>query len=351
MKLKESVKITDKLITLISSWAASITIVACVIWGIKILWSHYRYEQTNDAQVEEYINPVIARVGGYIKAVKFEENQYVKKGDTLLLIDNREYEYEQAQTSAEIQKQYAALAVLESNKHTLEKSAASVQSLVSANKAKMWKSEQEFNRYQKLHEQHSATGQHLEDVKTELDVATSEYTASLQDYDVAKSKITDVETQKSVLYAEISRLEALIKRNELDVDYTVIRAAYNGRMGKRKIEVGQMISPGEVLAYIVNDETAKWVVANFKETQIKNTPVGKTVRIIADAYPDLELEGKIISIAPATGSSFSLLPPDNSTGNFVKIVQRIPVRIEILGDSTALGLLKSGMNVNVFVKK
>ncbi|XJR87575.1 HlyD family secretion protein [Elizabethkingia anophelis] len=128
-------------------------------------------------------------------------------------------------------------------------------------------------------------------------------------------------------------------------------ASYNGRMGRRTVEVGQMIDAGETLAFIVNDDTDKWVVANYKETQIKDMKIGDEVKIIADAYPNKEFKGTIISLSPATGSSFSLLPPDNSTGNYVKIVQRIPIRIRVDGSRKEINVLKVGMNVNVFAAK
>jgi membrane fusion protein (multidrug efflux system) len=122
-------------------------------------------------------------------------------------------------------------------------------------------------------------------------------------------------------------------------------------MGRRTIEKGQMIDAGQVLAYIVNNETDKWVVANYKETQLRHMHVGKQAEIEADAYPGKKFKGEIISLSPATGSSFSLLPPDNSTGNYVKIVQRVPVRIKVLGSRREIEPLKAGMNVIVTVDK
>ncbi|MGZ3978883.1 MAG: HlyD family secretion protein [Flavisolibacter sp.] len=140
-------------------------------------------------------------------------------------------------------------------------------------------------------------------------------------------------------------------RHKLDVSYTVITAPYNGRIGKRTIEVGQMINVGEVLAFIVDDETDKWVVANFKETQVANIHIGDSAQFTADAFPDKVFKGTVISFSPATGSSFSLLPPDNSTGNYVKIVQRVPVRIRVAGKRPEIEALKVGMNVNVSIAK
>lgn len=272
-KMKKKYTITDRLITRITGWMAGIIVLGFTIWGLFALWEFYHYEQTNDAQIEEYINPVISRVSGYIAAVKFEENQHVAKGDTLLIIDNREYLLQQEQTEAAIQKTNAQLQAL-------------------------------------------------------------------------KNK-----TEKEIVLAELARLNALLKKQKLDVSYTFITAPYNGRIGKRAIGAGQMINAGETLAFIVNNETDKWVVANFKETQVAHMRTGDSVKVIADAYPDQAFKGTIISFEPATGSRFSLLPPDNATGNYVKIVQRIPVRIRIDVNKKDHAVLKAGMNVNVYMPK
>lgn len=349
--MKKKYSVTDRLITRITGWVAVAIVIALAIWGISTLWGYYRYEQTNDAQVEEYVNPVISRAGGFIVAVKFEENQHVKKGDTLLIIDNREYILQQEQTEASIQKADAQLKVLESNIHTFEKSAASSQAQITATKAKVWKQQLDYDRYKQLYIEESATQQQLENMQATLDVNKSEYKSAQESYDAATSKIEDIRAEKVVILAEIARLKALLDRHKLDVSYTIVTASYDGRMGRRTVEVGQMIDAGETLAFIVNNETDKWVVANYKETQVAHMRIGDSVKIVADAYPDREFSGTIISLSPATGSSFSLLPPDNSTGNYVKIVQRVPVRIRVDGERKNLDVLKVGMNVNVYVPK
>jgi membrane fusion protein (multidrug efflux system) len=143
----------------------------------------------------------------------------------------------------------------------------------------------------------------------------------------------------------------MLQRNQLDVSYAVITAPYNGKMGRRTIQSGQQIQVGQTLAFIVDQETGTWVTANFKETQLKYLRAGKQVEIIADAYPDIKIRGEVLSFSPATGSRFSLLPPDNATGNFVKIAQRIPVKIKITDNNAVVGLLSAGMNASVRVNK
>lgn len=349
--MKKKYTVTDRLITKITGWIAGVIVIALSIWGACTLWGYYTYEQTNDAQVQEYVNPVISRAGGFIVAVKFEENQHVKKGDTLLVIDNREYVLQQEQTEASIQKSEAQLQVLESNMRTLKKTAGAFEAQIAATKAKVWKQQLDYERYSQLYKEESATKQQLENMEATLDVNTSDYRSARDNYDAAISRIEDIRAEKAVVMAEISRQRALLNRHKLDVSYTVITASYDGRMGRRTVEVGQMIDAGETLAFIVNNETDKWVVANYKETQVEHMHVGDSVKVIADAYPEKEFKGTIISLSPATGSSFSLLPPDNSTGNYVKIVQRVPVRIRIEGYRKETEVLKVGMNVNVYIPK
>ncbi len=348
---KKKYTVTDRLITRLTGWAASLIVAALAIWGLYTLWGYYTYEQTNDAQVQEYVNPVISRAGGFITAVNFEENQPVRKGDTLLLIDNREYLLQVQQTQAALAKAEAQLKVLESTIRTLQKTAASSKAQVSANQARVWKEQLDYNRYQQLYNEASATQQQLEHIQAALDIHKSDYQSARDNYDAASSRIEDIQAEKAVALADIARLKALWNRHRLDLSYTAITASYDGRMGRRTVEVGQMIDAGETLAFIVNNETDKWVVANYKETQIAHMQVGDTVKVIADAFPGQEFKGTIISLSPATGSSFSLLPPDNSTGNYVKIVQRVPVRIRIDGERKDIDKLKVGMNVNVYTPK
>lgn len=351
MKNKNTYTVTDKLITKITGWIAIIITIILIIWGIISLWDIYKNEKTNDAQVQEYINPVISRAGGFITAIKFEENQAVKKGDTLLIIDQREYVIQQEQTEATLLNAKAQLEVWQSKVMTLNKTAKVNLSKISVAQAELRKEDLDYIRYKKLVEAESATPQKLESIEASYTIAKAETQATTDKYQASLSEINDAKAQESVVKAEIKRLEALLDRHKLDVTYTAVTASYDGYMGRRTVEKGQMIDAGQVLAYIVNGETDKWVVANYKETQIGTMKLGDTAYFIADAYPDKTFKGVIISFSPATGSSFSLLPPDNSTGNYVKIVQRVPVRIRVTSPKSEADLLKAGMNVNVSIAK
>lgn len=339
------------MITRITTVISLMVAVVLLIWGGKTLLNYMEYEDTNDAQIDEYINPITARVNGYIKSVYFIDNQEVKKGDTLVVIDNSDYTVQQDEATASLLNAEAQIAVLNSNVHTAETAAGASKAKIAAAKAKLWKQQAEYDRYKKLFDLESATRQQLETVQSMLEVARADYAAAQEEYAAAVSKAKDVEVQSQVVRSEISRRKAVLKRNDLNTSYTVIVAPYNGKMGRRTIQPGQLLQSGQTIAYIVDRSAGKWVVANFKETQIGNMYVGEAVELEVDAFPGKSFSGKIESLSAATGSRFSLLPPDNATGNFVKIAQRIPVRIRIDGTEKELGLLNAGMSATVQVKK
>ena len=342
---------TDKLITTISAWLAGIILLVLAVWGLITLRDLYRYEETNDAQIEEYINPVTARVSGYIREILYEENQEVKKGDTLLVIDNSEYQLQQDEAEAALSNARAQLQSLGNSIATASDASHASEEQISGARARLTRAEEDYTRYKNLYDVESATRQQLDNIKAARDVAQSDYDAAVANFKTAHSRIGDVGSQRAVLEAEIKRREAVVGRNRLNLGYTVITAPYDGKMGRRTIQQGQAIVAGQTLAFIVDQQAGKWVVANFKETQVRHMYIGQTVDIEADAFPGKKLKGSVESLSPATGSKFSLLPPDNSTGNFVKIVQRIPVRIRLTDKPEDILNLRAGMNANVAIKK
>lgn len=342
---------TDKLVMRITTWMATIVGLFLVIWGGMTLFHLYMYEETDDAQVEAYINPVTARVSGFIKEIRYQENQVVKKGDTLLIIDSQEYRLDQEQALAGLQNSKEQVGVLESNIRTATEFAMAKKAEIAGAKSKLIRQQLEYERYKRLFESESATKQQMEDIQSALDVAKAEYEASLNNYQASLLKIEDGRSQIRPVIAEIKRRELMLERNALNVAYTFVTAPYNGKIGRRTIQVGQQIQVGQTLAFIVDQESGVWIVANFKETQLHSMQIGQAVEIITDAYPEKKIRGNILSLSPATGSRFSLLPPDNSTGNFVKIAQRIPVKIRIDHRDPRLAFLSAGMNASVVVRK
>jgi membrane fusion protein (multidrug efflux system) len=189
-----------------------------------------------------------------------------------------------------------------------------------------------------------------------LDVAVEQVNATKGGSSTATAQIGKAKTQTSLVNAQIQRAEAvvnvkkaMIDQAKLRLSYTNIAAPISGKIGKKNVEVGQYIQPGQSLMTIINDSTY-WVIANFKETQIGRMKVGQEVEIKLDAYPNQPLKGRIASLSEATGAKFSLLPPDNASGNFVKLTQRVPVKIEVENIAQYKDILRAGLSVDVAVK-
>ncbi|TDW51765.1 membrane fusion protein (multidrug efflux system) [Flavobacterium sp. 270] len=312
-------------------------------------WNYSRdYETTNDAQVESYINPVSARAGGYIQKVYFNEHQLVKEGDTLVVLDNREYLAQLETAEAVMDDANAQLTVLGAAIHAAETGTSVSRDQIKGAHAKYVQQQQDIRRYENLVKEEAATGSELEQVKAHYDVAESEYSAAQNGLRTNIAKISELETHFALLQADVKRKKAALILAKLNLSYTVIRAPYSGRLGRKNILNGQQIQPGQPLVSII-DEGEKWITANYKETQVADMYIGQTAEIQVDAMDGKTFTGKIVAIAGSTGSRFSLLPADNSTGNFVKIVQRVPVKIAFVSEQN--DRVVPGMNVSVAVKK
>ncbi|MEV4885147.1 HlyD family secretion protein [Chitinophaga ginsengisegetis] len=342
---------TDKIIVTLTKWFGITLFTAIIIWGALYFFKGYRYEQTNDAQVDAYLSPVNAKVGGYISKIYYKDNQQVQKGDTLVVIELDEYGLKRNAASAELMSSHAKLPVLAANEETQIKSIEVIKAQLSGAKAKLNQQQREFDRYKNLLADESTTQQKYENVSMSLAITQSDYDQVKASLQVAESRLNDLRAQRNAIAAEIKIKEALLERQELDIKYTVITAPFNGQIGKKTIQEGQLIQPGQTLAFLVNKTEDKWVMANFKETQIGNFEIGQPVSIEIDAFSNEKFSGVIESLSPTTGSRYSLLPPDNATGNFVKIIQRIPVRIKLTDTPEKLARLSAGMNANVYVLK
>lgn len=268
-----------------------------------------------------------------------------------MVIEPNEYGLKRNAASAELMSSHAQLPVLAASEETQIKSVAVIKAQLSGAKAKLNEQQREFNRYKNLLADESTTQQKFENVSAALAITRSDYDQTKASLEVAESKLNDLRAQHNVIKAEIKIKEALLERQELDIKYTVITAPFDGQIGKKSIQEGQLIQPGQTLAFLVNKSEEKWVIANFKETQIGNFRIGQAVSIEVDAFPGKKFSGAIESLSPTTGSRYSLLPPDNATGNFVKIIQRIPVRIKFTDKPEKLANLSAGMNANVYVLK
>jgi membrane fusion protein (multidrug efflux system) len=350
-KPTETNKRADRVITRTTSWIAGLLLVALAVWGGLAGWRIWHYEETNDAQVEEYINPINSKVGGFIRQIKYEENQAVRAGDTLVVIDDRDYQLPVAEAEAALANARAQLQALGSNVQTSERSSAVSEAQIGAARARLAEQEKDYARYRQLLTDEAVTRQQFERIETALAVARSDYQALRSGYATSLSRVSETQSQRPVLLAEIKRRQVALAKARLDLSYTTVTAPYAGKMGRKTIQEGQLIQAGQPLAYIVNQQAGKWITANFKETQLRNMHAGQPVRITADAYPGQTFRGQIESLSPATGARFSLLPPDNATGNFIKVTQRFPVRIRLTDAPSKTAQLAAGMNATVLVEK
>ncbi len=324
--------------------------IVVISWAAHYFWRYTIYEITNDAVVDQYITPVSVRVTGYIKEVRFTEHQQVKAGDTLLVLDDREFRIKLMDAQAALMDAKASSASLYSSINTTKSNINVSSDNIAEAKARLWKLEQDEKRYAELLKEESVTGQQYEQVKSELDAMRARYQALKSQKISVESQFSEAKEKTGSAAALILRKQADVEMAQLNLSYTVVTAPYDGFMGRRTLETGQLIQAGQTISNIIRNNE-KWITANYKETQIANIYVGQDVLIKVDALEGKIFKGKVTAISEATGSKYSLLPSDNSAGNFVKIQQRIPVRIElteILPQDKAL--LRAGMMVEVEAK-
>ncbi|BEH00346.1 HlyD family secretion protein [Bacteroides sedimenti] len=324
-----------------------VLIIACgVIWVCSRFVHLGNVEYTDNAQVKQLIVPVNSRVQGFIKKIYFKENQYVRKGDTLLVIEDSEFRLRVAQAEADYQNALAGKTAMTTTISTTENNISVSDAGIQEAKIRMDNAEREYNRYKNLLGQGAVTKQQYDNVKTNYDASKARYELLVREKQstaLVKKEQTHRLGQTS---AGVKLAEAALGLAKLNLSYTVVTAPCNGTTGRKNIQEGMLIQPGQALVDLV-DENDKWIIANYKETQTANIRYGQTVEIKVDAMPDVIFKGKVESIAQATGASFSLFPQDNSSGNFVKVEQRIPIRIKFSGGNKTENMkrLRAGMNV------
>ena len=304
---------------------------AILAWGlIKVvgIFIDYRSTETsNDAQVEQYLSPVNLRAAGYIKKIYFTEHQSVKKGDTLLVLDDREYRIRVMEAEAALKDAMAGANVIEATLQTTQTSATVYDSGIAEIEVRLAKLDKDIKRYRNLVERQAATPIQLEQLETEYAATKKKLEQVRKQQKAAFSGVNEVSNRKANIEASIERAKAALEMAKLNLSYCTVVAPCDGQLGRRALEEGQFISAGQTITYIMPN-TTKWVIANYKETQVENLFVGQHVRMTVDAISDKEFEGTVTAISGATGSKYSLVPTDNSAGNFVKIQQRVPVRID-----------------------
>ncbi len=321
----------------------TILIVGSVLSFIKYRESQ-KYESTDDAQLVTDIIPLSARVPGYIAKVFITDNQLVKKGDTIVVLDDRDLKIKVEQAEAAFENSKASLETAKVNAvSVLEGGGTSVFKIDELN-IRLANAQKEFDRYKKMILQGSVTQQQFEKIQTDKETLEKQIAGAQQQQKESNSKTGTANEQVKVAESVIKQRQSDLDYAKLQLSYTIVTAPFDGVVSKKNAVEGQLIQAGQPLCSIVSDQKI-WVIANFKETQITKMKAGMKVEIDVDAFPDKKITGKVASFVSATGAMFSLIPPDNATGNYVKVVQRIPVKIELDNNNDGLKELKPGMSV------
>lgn len=311
--------------------AVSFLGVAIIVWGVIevvcLFLSYSRTETSNDAQIEQYVSPINLRASGYIDKIYFTEHQEVHKGDTLMVLDDREYKIRVMEAEAALKDAQAGATVINATLNTTQTTASVYDASIAEIEVRLAKLEKDRKRYENLVKRNAATPIQLEQIVTDYEATRKKLEAVQRQKKAALSGVDEVSYRRVSTEAAIQRATAALEMARLNLSYTVVVAPCDGKLGRRALEEGQFISAGQTITYILPD-TQKWIVANYKETQIENLHIGQEVSVTVDAISGKEFTGKVTSISGATGSKYSLVPTDNSAGNFVKIQQRIPVRID-----------------------
>lgn len=325
-----------------------VSVALCIlIWAIRLFWRYVNYEITNDAMVEQYITPLNIRVNGYIRDIRFMEHQQVRKGDTLLIVDDREYRIALEKAETELEE---AEAELNLQNATLESDSTAVyvqQAMLDEGLLQLAFVQHTFERQTILKKKKIIGELDYEQAKTNFHSEEKHIATQRLQLKEAERKVAETKARIRTAQKVIQNRQSDIEQARLNLSYCTVTAPCNGTIGRRSLDIGQQVRENQTVSYII-PAGRKWVTANYRETQIANISIGQKVHIHVDAFPGRTFHGRIISISAATGAKFSLVPTDNAAGNFVKVQQRIPVNISIDDASDReMAMLRAGMMVEV----
>lgn len=328
-----------------------IILVAGIAWVCGRFLRISNDEYTDNAQVKQHLTPVNTRVQEFIKKIYFEEYQKVKKGDTLVVIEDIEYRLKVAQAEADYHNALVGKNAMYTTINTTQNNILVTDAAIDEQRIRLENAETDYKRYQELVKEEAVTPQQFDRVRTDYAATKARYEQLIRQKQ-STSLVKQEQTQRlEQNEAAIKLAEAALELAKLNLSYTVILATTDGVTGRKEIHEGELVQQGQTLVTLV-DGTEKWVIANYKETQTTNMHIGQKVKISVDAIPGVRFEGRISSISDATGSAYSIIPQDNSAGNFVKVEQRIPIRIEFTSENKKENLerLRAGMNVECTVE-
>ena len=339
---------TKKIISYVLSAAV---IILAVVWVGRKFIHLGNVEFTDNAQIEQQIVPVNSRIQGYIKEIRFKEYEYVKRGDTLVIIDDADMRLQVARANADYQNALAGRGVADRTVNVASANVAVSEASIAEAKVLMEHAATELARYSKLLEKDAVTRQQYDAANTDFAAKKARYEMLARQKSATSTVVSETKERIAQNDAGVELAKALLETAQLNLSYTVITAPCDGYTSRKEIQEGQLVQPGQTLLDIV-DAGEIWVAANYKETQIHHIADGASVEIKVDAIPGVVFHGVVQSLSKATGAKLSMLPQDNSAGNFVKVRQRVPVRIESTGDNSSEDMkrLRAGMNVECEVK-
>lgn len=334
---------------------AGIAVVAGLVWAFQ-KWSYGRsHESTDNAQVDGHLVPVLSKVGGYVASVRIAENQHVDSGTVLVTLDDAELRVRLAQADAELAAARAAAGDpgVPGQAQAAVASATGQRSVFGAQedaaRANLDYALADLERMRELAAKEIVSRQQLDAAQAAADAAAANLLAIQRQASAASASVASARAGVRLADARLDVARAARDNAALQLSYATIAAPLSGLVARKQVEVGQLVQPGQPLLNIVAD-SGVWVTANFKETQLAEIRVGQQVELDVDAYPGCAARGEVESLSGATGARFALLPPDNATGNFTKVVQRVPVRIHITSGCGADLPLRPGMSVEAHVQ-
>ena len=319
-------------------------------WGVKQWVYGHAHESTDNAQVDGHLVPVLSKVSGYVTSVTVAENDQVRQDSTLVRIDEREYQVRLAQADADLAAARAAAggSGLQGQAQAAVANAsgqeAALTAGVAAARANNVKAQADLGRMRELVDKQVVSRQQLDAAQAASDAARAQLTAAQNNAGAAGAGVANAQAGVRLAQARLGAAQAARDNAALQLSYTRVAAPVSGIVSRKQVEVGQLVQAGQPMLTIVSD-TGVWVTANFKETQLSDIKVGQEVELDIDAYAGATAKGKVESLSAATGAKFALLPPDNATGNFTKVVQRVPVRIMITQGLGKDRPLRPGMSV------
>lgn len=330
------------------TWGVFSVLLLFLVAGILYYFFVYRfYQSTDNAYVQADVTWVMPKISGEVMGLLINDNQVVKKGETLAVLDHRDYQARYDQARSVVSLKEAALGVQQQNEKSAKSSIIEAHSGVVAAQADLTRLRKEFERYQDLLKDGVITRQNFEGVQSQYLTAQAQLSKAQAAVNAAKAQLGSLQASRAQFLADIQSANANLNLYQVDLASSKVVSPVNGKVGSLAIQKGSRVSPQTRLMAII-PENSLYVQANFKETQIEKMHIGQKVKLKLDAYPSLTYTGKIESFSPASGATFSLMPPDNATGNFNKVVQRIPVRIAI-DSSPHIDLIKPGMSVSATV--